>query len=310
MQQLIFIALAIILSLVFGILSKFYDGVPENELKRRGHGGDSSAVAYHQIVKNLTVAQFYLKSLALIFLVFAVGIINHNFKLIWAILVTLGVAIVYLLLLKSRPFQSRLAKLISPIFLKIIFKTKPYLAKISNLTGRYLVEKPALKIYELEDLVGLIKTQSGSKNNRIDKARLSLAISALTFGDIAVKDLMMPKKSVRFVDGEETIGTILIDELHQSGHRHFPVYKDVKNNIVGILDLNDLVEKRMSGKVAWAMSPEVIELDPSDSLQKVLQLFLRSKHQLYIVRGAGDKLVGVLGIDQVLAVLTGVSQKD
>lgn len=309
MLQAIFIIIAIILSLIFAILSKFYDAIPENELKRRGHGGDSSAAAYHMVVKNLQIAHFYLKSLALVALVVGVVLINHNLDLIWAILVTLGVSIIYFLVLRSRPFQSRLAKLVSPAFLKLIVKTKPYLAKISSFTDKYLTEKPALKIYELDDLVGLIKAQASNKNNRINLTKLNLAISALSFGDITVEELMMPKKNARFVDGEETIGTILIDELHQSGHRHFPVYKEKKNNVVGVLDLNDLIEKRMSGKVAWAMNPGVIELGQDDSLQKVLDLFLRTKQQLYIVKTETDKIVGVLGIDQVLTALTGISQK-
>ncbi len=305
MGHIVLISLLIIFSLIFATVAKFYDSVPEKELKRRARSGNSTSTIYYMIVKNRQVAEFYLKLIMLILVVWAFVLISSSFNQFWAVVVIMVVSIVYFFVLASEILAGRLAKIISPIFLNLIVKTKKYTLRIAKLADVYLASKPRSKVYELEDLVELIMAQKNAKTNRIDTAKLDLALSTLTFGDKTVIELMMPKKNVRFVDGDETIGTILIDELHQTGHRYFPVYKNDKHNIVGTLDLNDLVEKRLSGKVAWAINSEVIELNQEDSLQDVLDLFLKTKQQFYVVVGPGQKLVGVLNIEQVLKAMIG-----
>lgn len=299
------ISLLFLAGLTFGILSRFYGALPEIELKRRSKTGRPQDLLNYAISKDLPIAQFYLKIFGFSAFFAAIYMANVNFSPWLATLVSAVLVIFYLLGTKYLPFKNRLAKTVSKPFLKLITKTKPYLKRISKFITMYFTDKPDHKLYELDDLIKLINDQQNMQFNRIPKDKLYLAVRALGFSDKKVADFMIPKKEVRVVSSEETIGTILIDELHQTGQRHFPVYKDKKSNIIGVLDLDDLIEKRTSGKVAWAISQEVMELGETDSLQTALELFLKSKQQLYIVRDDSQKMAGVIGINQILEELLG-----
>ncbi len=297
--------LLFLVGLIFAILSRYYGAVPEIELKRRSKTSKPQDSLNWAISKDLPVAQFYLKIFGFTAFFGAVYIANANFSPWLATLISAVLVILYLLGTKYLPFKNRLAKTLSKPFFKLITKTKPYLRSVSRFISKYFTDKQDHKLYELDDLIQLINDQKGMKFNRISNEKLQLAVRALGFSDKKVADYMLAKKDVRLVSSEETIGTILIDELHKTGQRHFPVYKDKKSNIIGILDLDELIEKRTSGKVAWAISQEVHELTEVDSLQVALELFIKSKQQLYIVRGDDQKMVGVIGISKVLSELLG-----
>ena len=83
---------------------------------------------------------------------------------------------------------------------------------------------------------------------------------------------------VHFVQAEEPIGPVLMSELHDSGFSRFPVRKETDNNIVGTLFLRDMVERKNGGIVSNIMNPKVYYVNDQESLEHVLEAFIRTKH--------------------------------
>ena len=59
-------------------------------------------------------------------------------------------------------------------------------------------------------------------------------------GDATAKDIMVPRVHVTFADVESTYDE-LIDIFREDKFTRLPVYKDSQNNIVGIINMKDLL---------------------------------------------------------------------
>lgn len=305
--------LALITSaLLFGLMllsvavTHVYAQIPLKEVKRRASRGDAGARGLYHVVRHGRTARIILQIFtALSFSCLAV-IISRSFEPLLSVVLNLGlIAAVLLAVRLPRRISERLAALFAPYYARFLVRARPITNKISRLTQRFTGAQPEVQLYETEDFIELIERQKKASHNRIEKTELDMALHALCFGSKIVKDHMVPRRVVHFVRAEEPVGPILLNELHDSGFSRFPVRKDSEDEIVGTLYLRDLVEKRVSGIVSNVMSSDVFYVRETDTLEKVLGSFLRTKHHLFIVRNEFSELVGIITIEDVLEQILG-----
>ncbi len=55
------------------------------------------------------------------------------------------------------------------------------------------------------------------------------------FSDRIVKDYMTPRSVMEAVGANELLGPLVLDNLHKTGHTHFPVFEGDIDHLVGIL---------------------------------------------------------------------------
>ena len=285
----------LILATVFGSIYEGYLDYTEKQL--RNYGGYKAKISQY---KNTFL--FYSFIFAYILLFTAIYFLLKNFsQFISLVFLIIGLAL-FTIVKKSTFLSRKFDKNLSLLLLWISQKTDKYIIFITKFFAKF-IRAPKTKINTDEDLLDFI---SGLKTstNQIDQNKIKVLLNVLQSDKATVLEVMTSKKDIKFVNGEETISTLLTDELHQTGQRFFPVYKDKKSNLVGILDLNELVEKRMSGKISWAANSEIIDLDSSINLKKVLEVFLKTKNQFFIVT-QNQKIVGTIEIGTVLDRLFG-----
>jgi magnesium and cobalt transporter len=128
-----------------------------------------------------------------------------------------------------------------------------------------------------------LKRKKAQPDNRIDPGEIDLLAHALTFGDKTVADAMVPRRVVVDANGTDSVGPVLMGELHESGHSRFPVYEGRHDHIVGVLYLHDLIEIKHTGTVRAIMRPKVMYVHESFSLYQTLQAFVKTKQHLFIV---------------------------
>ena len=90
-------------------------------------------------------------------------------------------------------------------------------------------------------------------------------------GDATAKDIMVPRVHVTFADVESTYDE-LIDIFREDKFTRLPVYKDSQNNIVGIINMKDL-----------------LLYDKNEEF--VIDYFLRKPHFTYETKSISDLLV-------------------
>lgn len=308
MLNLIFMVICACVLVLSISLLKVYSHVPPKELKRRAQKGDEIARQFHRAVA-------YGNSLEILLWIF-VGLSSAGLfvalvsSLSWMVAFVLLVGTVvlafgYLPKVKLYPFMVRAAQIFTPVLHWILERTQPAFKRISRATKKPLNLATHSGIYEKSDLIELVEAQAQQIDNRIAKEELAIAANALQFGERAVKDVMTPKRMIKLVNEVDVIGPVLMDELFDSGHSRFPVYKDNEENIIGTLYLRDMIHAKAGGLVKTIIRKDVFYVPERASLARVLDAFIKTKHHLFLVVNNFEEIVGVVSIEDIVEQILG-----
>ena len=308
MLALISLVVLVLLAALAITLQKTYNSIPLKELKRRAQGGDELAKLLHRAVA-------YGTSLGIL-LWLIVGLASGGFFVLLARSVPAWAAFMASLILlwfgfawlpKSRPsvVGEHLTRWFTPLIAWLLRKSRPALGRLE----RFVNDRAHLNIhsdlYEKEDLLDLFKNQKKQLDNRITKEELRIATGALSFSDRSVSDVMTPRRMIKMVKSEDSIGPVLLSELHESGHSRFPVYTGKQDNIVGILYLHDLLEIKDKRRVSELMKSRVYYVNEELKLGHDLQAISKTKHHMIVVLYHFLDVEGVISIEDILGQIIG-----
>ncbi len=89
--------------------------------------------------------------------------------------------------------------------------------------------------HELRTIVNV-----SQENGVIEDEEKQMIYNVFDFGDSVAKDVMVPRIDMTFVDVESTYEELIeIFKVHK--HTRFPVYEDNTDNIIGIINVKDLI---------------------------------------------------------------------
>ncbi len=203
-----------------------------------------------------------------------------------------------------------LAARLAPVFSWLLHYLHPVIDWVARLVNRYHPITIHTGLYDKQDLLELLNSQNVQTDNRIEQYELELAFHALTFGDKQVGDYLTPRRIVKVVSVDDSIGPIMMSELHDSGFSRFPVYEGRKDNIVGTLFLRDLIKTQSTGKVKDIMRPEVAYVHEDQNLHDALTAILKTRHHILIVVNSFEEFVGVISIEDILEQVIGRTIQD
>src|SRR5581483_2310 len=292
----------LLLTLLMISLERTYYRVKPRELKRRAREGDPFAAGLYRAVG-------YGASLRLVLWVL-VGASAAGFFVVvsrssapWlAFLASLAVVwfgFAWLPNSRVTAISAYIAKWLAGPLAWLLNRLQPLLDWLAHLIRRYRPLHFHSGLYRKEDLLELLNHQTTQFDNKISEQEIDMARRALQFGDHLIRDVMVPRRVVKVVDIKETIGPVLINELHESGHSRFPVYDGKKDNIVGALYLRDLVGLKAQGTVKDAMHKKVFYVHEEQSLNDALQAIIKTHHHLFMVVNSFEEFVGVIGLEDV-----------
>ncbi len=89
--------------------------------------------------------------------------------------------------------------------------------------------------HELRSMVN-----AGQENGVIEREEKQMIYNVFDFGDSAAKDVMIPRIDMTFIDVNSTYQE-LIDIFKEDMHTRFPVYEDNTDNVIGIINIKDLL---------------------------------------------------------------------
>ncbi len=298
--SLVFIFLAIVLA----VAAKVYSHTPAHELKRRAASKRQpaaklfTAVAYGSSLFILLwggIAVF--GSLGLVLLARTTSVVIS----VPAIIAMLMFTFIWLPASRVTKTGTRVTLLITPAIVWVLRHFYPVLSR-----GGEQVEKrsptPHTGLFERSDILKLIQLQADQQDSRLSIEELAIIQRALVFGDYQVRDIITPRSKVMTVKTNETLGPILIDELHKS-ETPFVLVKDSDDNTVGSLEIQKLGLKS-SGPVSDHLSP-IYYLHENDTLREALHAFFVTNYPLFVVVNSFEEYVGIITIESVLRQLLG-----
>lgn len=279
------------------------NGLTDFELQRRVKAGDDNAKleAEFRTMRPLLDAFRRVAVLLLSIIIVVILAATHNF------IVAIIMALTWLLLVELFSTQQWLARQAEQLslryeqqLLRAAQTLKPALQFLSD--SRLLGGVDSAGFYSKEELLSEVERD----NQVLDKDEKLLIRQALMYQDVLVRDIMIPRSVVVTIGADDTIGPLLLDKLHKSGHSRFPVIDGDLDHTQGILYMHDLVPlDPKSKKVGDAMSKKVYYVHQDKSLDHVLQAFLRTKHHLFMVVNEFEEVMGVVSIEDVLETIIG-----
>lgn len=308
-MSLIFVILMAGLVLLTVSLKKSYHVVSVKELKRRAREGDEFA-------KLLFKAVGYGASLSAI-LWLLIGLSAAGFFLLvsrttpaWfaflAMVVVLWLGFYWIPSSRVTKYGLQIAAWLAPAFGWVLNYLHPVLDWLISFVRRHRPVRVHTGLYDKQDLLELLEKQQVQADSRIEKTELQIAWHALTFGDKIVRDVLTPRRVVHAVSVADTVGPVLMAELHDSGFSRFPVYDGKKENIVGTLYLRDMTKEKTGKQVQQLMRDnDVCYLHEDQPLTEALAAILKTRRHLMIVVNGFEEYVGVVTIEDVLEQIVG-----
>lgn len=296
----------LILALAGVVLRKTYHAVPERELKRRAVHDPSAArlyraVAYGNSLSSLLWLYIGLTSAAS-FVLFARSLS------VWVSLLIIGPVlwIVFSLLPATRVTKigQGLAWVVTPPIAWLLNYLHPLLGRGADLVEQRYTAPAHTGLFERDDLLRLIEQQQKQADNRLTAEELEITKQVLTFNEHTVGDIVISRKKIKTVLADDTIGPILIDEMHKSS-QDFVLVRDKKGGIV----IGSLAFKQLSldshGKVRDLMDSTVYYLHEADTLSEALHAFYTTNSSLFVVTNSSEEFVGIITIQTLVKQLLG-----
>lgn len=307
MKNIIFAVILLFLSLGGLVVRKTYFRLPQRELKRRAERHDAAArklyqaVAYGNSLRGLLWLYIGLTA--------AGGLILLARELhVWVSLLVVGpllwIAFSLIPSARTSKFGTWLTVLVTPVIVWILNYLYPLLSRVTDpLRHRYKAPDHT-NLYEREDLVRLIERQQHQEDSRFTSEELEIALHALSFDDYRVMDIMTPRKKIKTVLPGDTIGPILINEIHETGQELALVRETSKGPFIGSLRRGQLsIESK--GHVRDIMSPRIYYVHESDTLGEALHAFFATNHPVFVVVNSSEEYVGAITVEHILRMLLG-----
>lgn len=185
----------------------------------------------------------------------------------------------------------------------LIRKTAKFFSRVFNIE-----ENPESKLTENE--IKMIIAE-GKSQGALEEFEKQIAIKALNFDDIEIKNIMIKKENIDFLNIESDSKTIL-KNINEYNYTRIPVYKDnsdYKKNILGIFNIKDLIiEYSKTNRMNISLRKYLRPIEFVNKNEKVSEIFrAMQKDEIYmaIVLDDNGKVCGMVTIEDILEMLVG-----
>lgn len=181
------------------------------------------------------------------------------------------------------------------------------LTGISKFIGRVLginIKDEAIMITE-QDILSYVNV--GEAEGVIETEEKAMIESMVTFGETSAKEVMTPRTSVFAIEGNKSIDDVW-DDITTLGYSRIPVYKDVMDEIIGILYIKDLLFAVKDGKSHMPVKDFVRPayfVPETKSIIKILADFKTQQVHMAIVMDEYGGTVGVVTIEDLIEEIFG-----
>jgi len=92
----------------------------------------------------------------------------------------------------------------------------------------------------LEDLLEEGAPQDDDDPDHLTAEQRSLLLNALSFGELRVEDVMIPRADIKAVEAGASLAEV-VEAMRECGHSQLIVYRDKLDDVVGIVNIKDLL---------------------------------------------------------------------
>jgi putative hemolysin len=134
-----------------------------------------------------------------------------------------------------------------------------------------------------------------------ERDEIAIISGVVEFSEKEVSKIMRPRADIFAID-EDTPPHDLAIRIAAAGYSRVPVYRGPTDNIIGMIHAFDVLKS--FGEAMPSIRP-LAYAAPTDACNELLFRMLRSRLHLAIVRGADQKLLGLVTLEDLLETLVG-----
>ena len=134
-----------------------------------------------------------------------------------------------------------------------------------------------------------------------EREEIAIISGVVEFSEKEVSKIMRPRSDIFAID-EDTPPHDLAIRIASAGYSRVPVYRGPPDNIIGMVHAFDVLKSY--GEAMPRLRP-IAFAAPNDACNELLFRMLRSRLHLAIIRGADQKVLGLVTLEDLLETLVG-----
>jgi CBS domain containing-hemolysin-like protein len=303
----------LLIALSVSVIQKTYNYVPTRELRRRASQHDPlasqlyRAVAYGESLELLLALLMIVPSAAGFILLARIAPVWLSLA---AVIVLLWLAFALIPSSRVTAFGGRLTLAVTPALAALLGYLEPVFGRSTPHLIKRRRRQPHSGLFEHADILELVEQLQEQEDSRFSPDELVLMKRVLELGHKTVGQVMTSLGTAKPVHAGDTIGPVLIDELHRADSTYVPVVEENgSSQVIGLLSVPKL-GLHSSGRVQDHMETSIYYVHQDDSLTEALQAFETIGCPACLVVDQAGETVGLVSLKSVLAQLLGTAEPD
>ncbi len=183
------------------------------------------------------------------------------------------------------------------IFMIVFF---PICAPIAWILDKVLGEEMPT-VYSKKELMKIVAEHEDLDASDVDADEERIIIGALSFSEKQARDIMTPRDDVFALSEDILLTYDILKKIQEEGFTRIPVYYGQFDNLVGILNVKDLITMEPDSKVAdLCEHQKLLIVKKRKRLDSLLNLLLAEKTHMAIVKDQDQPVAGVVTLEDII----------
>lgn len=184
----------------------------------------------------------------------------------------------------------------------VLYIFYPVAAPVAWVLDKVLGEEPP-QLWSKEELGEIIKYHEDVGDGIIDKDEERIVLGALSFSELCVVDIMIPREHVFYLEEDMKVTRKLLNKTKKKGHGRVPVFSNRTEKITGILYLKNLIgiKEKDNIKIGQLQNREaLITINEDMNLDHLLNLMIKRKSYFSIAINKHGKFTGIVTMEDIM----------
>lgn len=302
-MEYIYIGFLLLFSALFSGLTLGFLGLDKSELERKRKLGNPKAEKIYEVREN--------SNLLLVTLLVGNVLVNAVLSVVLATYTTGVIAVAastFLIVIFGeilpQAFFAKYALEVGyrfvPVVRVLLWAFYPVAFPIAW-TLEKMMGKEEDTIWSKEELAEVIKDHEDSHFSALDSDEEKVILGALTYSDKKAGEVMTHRDDCFLLSEGTMLTESVLRNIKEQGFTRVPVYYKKHRNIVGVLFTKDLITLQENRPLSEVYRPDtILHAATSESLDDLLNKFIRSRiHMAYVTNGE-NKFVGLITLEDIV----------
>lgn len=190
------------------------------------------------------------------------------------------------------------------ILMKLLAPLVWFFGIVTKFVNRLSGSNPLAEISE-EDVKSFLTM--GRKEGVLDKEEAEMMHNILDFKDRKVDDVMTAEDEIEMLEGDKTIRQVL-EFIVKSPFSRYPVYLKERDNVIGIVDVDDVLlalHNKKTAKKIKSISKDVLFVPESKDVDDLLSELEARNEKIALVVNEYKDVIGLVSIEDILEEIVG-----